>query len=83
MWLEGGHANKSKGPYGTTKGHMALWHIGKVKSLLVDRWASVPRITHFTRSRAFQSIESQSESRILHGFDHFEALKHAANHVFY
>jgi hypothetical protein len=34
-------------------------------------------------SRALRSIETGRESRILRGFDHFEALTHAANHASY
>jgi hypothetical protein len=32
---------------------------------------------------ALRSIGTGRESRILRGFEHFEALEHAANHVFY
>jgi hypothetical protein len=42
-----------------------------------------PRITHFTRFRALRSIGTRRESRIIRGFEHFEALKQAANHAFY
>ena len=44
-------------------------------------WNS-PRITHCTRFRALRNIETARESRILRGFEHFEALKQAANHAF-
>ena len=44
---------------------------------------NTPRITYFTRFRALRSIETRRESRILRGFEHFEALEQAANHAFY
>ena len=39
-------------------------------------------ITYFARLWAFRSIKTRRESRILRGFELFEALKHCVNHVF-
>jgi hypothetical protein len=54
------------------------------------KWKKVTRNRHPNRANsgfydilASKGTETRRESRILRGFEHFEALKHAANHVFY